>query len=275
VNLHPPTINPEVACELLLHEMGETPRSGLTVPASLEQINSFRIARQLPMVSSMSCFNPRMSAFNSLPLNLDITPMRALWQRGLTLVLKQNFFAGKSQMAAACHSLILQADETLLSEIASVMQALLPLTEPTEADSLIELAGRFDTLLRDADHLQAVPAEDLLRDCLFYLSLKTPEDFLPAWHWTPEGEIQLRARLAWHAKQLSKLLYPTEDTDKIDKVKIEKYLLPVTDGLLFLNKIQLHLRFNLRLEKIDDRMLKIAVPVQLLMAEAISLSTGS
>lgn len=275
MNLPPVTIDPQIACKLLLQEMGEEAPLDLSVPASLALINSLRIAKQLPMVSSMSCFNPPMKPFKSMPSDLEITPIRALWQKGLTLVLKQNVVAGKSQMESACQALIEEADLTLLSEIATVLQSLLPLLEPSEVDTLIELAGRFDTLLRDTDHLLTVPAEDLLRDCLFYLSLKKPDAFVSAWGWSPQGEIQLRARLAWHAKELSKLLYPTEDTDKIDKIKIQRLLLPVTDGLLFLNKIQLHLRFVLRLEKIDDRMLKIAVPVQLLMAEAISLSSGA
>lgn len=271
MNTDAPAINPHAACQLLVQEMGmDTPLSD-ALSAAIHEVNDLRIARQWPMASSMSCFNPVVSHCDLGVLSLDLKPLRAFWEKGLTLVMKHDRYGGVSHMLACCKPLSELTGDHILSHIARVFMVLLPQMGLEDVDALIELAGRYDKLLRDAHHLALVPSENVLRDALFYLSLKQPDDFVQAWEWNDAGVTALQSRLRWVAKQLSQLLYPTEDTDKIDKVVIEKYLVPVTDALLFLNEIKLRTRLMLRMHKIDDRMLKIAVPVQMLMAEAIRL----
>lgn len=265
-------MNAHAACELLIQEIGGTPPAGGNVAECMQAVNLLRIDQQWPMVSHMSCFNPVIQPSTPGPLTIDLKPLRAFWEKGLTLVLKHDRHGGVSHMLAACKPLAELSGENILSQLARVMLDLLPLMGLTDVDVTVELAGRFDKLLRDADHLTDIIAEELLRDALFYLSLKKPDDFVSAWEWNERGETQLQSRLRWHAKQFSTLLYPTQDEDKIDKEMIIRNLFPITDALLFLGEIKLRTRFILRLDKIETRMLKIAVPVQVLMAEALRLA---
>jgi hypothetical protein len=265
-------INTQAACDLLIREMEAEPIPGATVPDSLKRINNLRVEKTWPLVTSMSCFNPALTLTDNAPLDLDLKPLRAYWQAGLILIMKHDRHTGILEMLEGCKPLAQHASESVLCQIARVLTELLPLMGLNDVDILIELAGRFDKCLRDAGNLQAIPAECLLRDCLFYLSIKKPDDSINNYHWDAQGFTSLEKRLHWHAKQFSKLLYPNEDEAKIDKTLIEKNLVPLTDALLFLGEIQLRTRMILRLDKIEERMLKIAVPVQLLMAEALRLS---
>jgi hypothetical protein len=274
VNPPTPAIRPLAATALLFQEMGETAPVGLNLPESLQALNALRMEKQWPLVTQMSCFNPSFPPLSTFALELDLKILRADWERGLILLLKKQMPAGIEQLLPACMSLGKQSTTQALSQIAQTLHELLPLLKETELPLAVELVGRFDTLLRDADHLQIIPAENLLRDALFYLSLQKPDAFVQAWEWTEEGKKQLQERLCWQAKKFSTLLYPKEDTDKIDKALIEKNLVPLTDALLFLNDIKLRTRLILRLEKIEPRMLKIAVPIQVLMAEALRLATS-
>lgn len=265
------TINAQAACELLIQEMDAAPPPQSELSELFQKINMLRLEKQWPMATSMSCFNPKITPSINTPPDLDLKTLRSFWQAGLTLVLKHNRHEGVAQMLACCRPLAEYPGESSLSQLSRVFLELLPLMGLLDVDLMISLAGRFDIFLRDADHLQAVPVENLQRDCLFYLSIKKPEDFDSPWIWNEQSERQLQNRLHWVAKQFSQLLYPAKDTDKIDKSTIEKNLIPITDALLFLGEIQLRTRMILRLEKIDERMLKIAVPIQLLMAEALRL----
>jgi hypothetical protein len=265
-------INTQAACDLLTREMEAEPIPGATLLESLKRINNLRIEKSWPMVTSMSCFNPSLTPPDNTPLDLDLKPLRAYWQAGLILVMKHDRHMGVLEMLEGCKPLAQHSGEYILCQLARVLVELLPLMELNDVDILIELAGRFDKCLRDVDHLQFIPAECLLRDCLFYLSIKKPDEFPDAYRSDDKSHAALEKRLHWHAKLFSKLLYPNEDEAKIDKTLIEKNLVPLTDALLFLGEIQLRTRMILRLDKIEERMLKIAVPVQLLMAEALRLS---
>jgi hypothetical protein len=272
VNPKTSAMNLHAACQLLIQEMGLDLPLDNDLPQALAQINNQRIARHWPMVTSLSFFNPSIGPINLVPPPLDLVPLRAFWEKGLTLLLKGHIQEGVAQMLACAKPLAEQPNNHILCEIARSFMEMLPYSAGNHFEALVQLAGRFDNLLRDANALEAVPAENLWRDCLFYLSLKNPSAFEQAFSLNEAGVIALQDRLRWVARQLSHLLYPTEDDHKIDKNIIEKNLVPVTDALLFLNEITLRTRLILRMDKIEDRMLKIAVPIQLLMAEAMRLS---
>lgn len=265
-------INPIAAAQLLIQEMGDDTSCDTSLSGSLVCVNAARIDKGWPLVTSMSCFNPVLTPPDETPLNVLLEPLRAHWQSGLTLILKNDPHNGLLQMLACCKPLAEHQGEHPLSQIARVYMEWFPLVETKDIPVIIQLASRFDIFLRDAQSLLPIPAEALLRDSLFYLSLTQPEAFKAAWEWNDNGITQLQSRMRWESKQLASLLYPTQDTDTIEKSQIEKFFIPVTDALLYLNEIQLRTRFMLRINKIDARMLKFAVPVQMLMAEAMRLS---
>lgn len=262
------SINALSACELLIQEMGTQPGPITSLVESMQEINRLRLTKLWPFVTSMSCFNPSIPAIEPVPLSIDVKPLRAFWEAGLILVMKKDLHGGISRMLSCCKPLSEQSGNQVIVQISRVMMKLLPSMD--QVDILIELAGRFDKCLRDADHLNIIPPECLLRDCLFYLSIHEPDQ--TAWDWTEKAQFDLQHRLKWYSKQFANLLYPENDDAKIDKSTIEKNLVPITDALLFLGEVQLRTRMILRLDKIDNRMLKIAVPVQLLMAEALRLA---
>lgn len=264
-------INPLATCELLIQEMQGQPNAAASLPELMLQVNTLRLQHNWPLASSMSVFNPQLKPASTEPLDLDLKPLRAYWQAGLIKVIKHDRHTGINSMLAGCQPLAALPGEHRLVQLARLFNELLPVMGLNEVDALIELATRFDHFLRDAQHLDEYASEALLRDGLFYLSLRKPDAVPNPWTWNDEATIQLQNRLHKCAKHFSQLLFPQEDTAKIEKASVEKNIIPITDALLFLGETQLRTRMRSRLDKLEPLMLKISVPVQLLMAEALRL----
>lgn len=270
MNQEPKAINPLAAAELLYQEAlpeGSLAEKFTDVPNFLMATNTLRLAKQLPMASAMSLFNPAIEPCPNTLLNTDLVPLRALWQQGMIHLIKQDISNAKAMLLSAATQLGELDGDNWIHRIAKAMHALLS-ANPTQMDALIDLARRFDLLLSQHENIQAVPAENLLRDTLFYSSYSDAN----VWQEDEEAKTYLRARIQWYAKFLSDWLVPQDSDTKVLKSDILVHLLPITDGLLFTGEIKLRTRLQLRFEKLDDSMLKIAVPVQKLMAECLRLS---
>lgn len=254
-------------------------RAPTSCEEALRLTNEWRALNHWPLASSMSLFNPKLAAYDTE--GLEVSALRQHWQQGLIPLLKGDVQSGLVQLDKTLLEAMKLPEQHIVTQTALVLQNALGIyTKLASPHGLNQALQRFDILLREtsADKIHMMPAELLLRDCLFYASLQPDKNITTqfaldeAFKSHTEFEDSLNARLRFAARNLAKALQPPDGDTKIAKAKILPLILPVMDALLFLKQFHMRGKLEMRLKEIDENMLLIAVPVQKLMGECLRLA---
>lgn len=243
-------------------------------------INLIRAQSRRHLLSSMSSFNPSMPEYIITPVNTDVA--RALWQQGLIQYIKTQGVRGREDMIAACQRLHTLPDDHIIRMIGYCLSRLLLLPNHQEQyNALLSCMMAFEQLLAVAPTaISKIPAENLLRDALFYIDRLTPQPidciestFTLSQAWNEALPLQgLQQRVGYYAHKIMRLLAAPDSETTINKECIKPYLLPVLDGVLFLQNLPLRAQIEARYKKCPNPLLLIAVPAQKLMAECMRLA---
>lgn len=258
--------------------------SGLDNPPSSVQdyvagINFKRAQTRSHLLSSMSSFNPTIPTYTVSAKEVSIA--RSLWQQGLIAYIKTQGQQGQEDLLSACQRLHALPDDHIVRMIGYCFSQVLILPRPTtDFNPLLSCMMDFEQLLSHVDPSQTVPAENILRDVLFYVDRLAPHpiagietQFNLSQAWDEDRPIErLPARVGYYARRIMKVLAAPDSETMIQKQSILPDLLPVLDGLLFLQEFPLRAQIEARYDKCPNPLLLIAVPAQKLMAECMRLA---
>lgn len=243
-------------------------------------INLKRAQTRTHLLSSMSSFNPSMPEYILTPA--DTNNARALWQQGLIQYIKTDGVRGREDMLAACQRLHALPDDHIIRMIGYSLARLLLLPQHQDNfNALLSCMMAFEQLLGSAPHqINGVPAENLLRDTLFYINRLSPQPidcieatFKLSQAWDETLALQgLQERVGYYAHKIMRVLAAPDSETTINKEIIKPDLLPVLDGILFLQNLPLRAQIEARYKKCPNPLLLIAVPAQKLMAECMRLA---
>lgn len=243
-------------------------------------INLKRAQTRDHLLSSMSSFNPFMPEYILTPA--DTNSARGLWQQGLIQYIKTHGVRGREDMMAACQRLHALPEDHLVRMIGYCLARLLILPQHQDNfNALLSCMMAFEQVLAVTPHqINRVPAENLLRDSLFYIDRLSPHPIdcieatfklSQAWNETlPLNGLQ--ERVGYYAHNIMRMLAAPDSETTINKESIKPYLLPVLDGILFLQNLPLRAQIEARYKKCPNPLLLIAVPAQKLMAECMRLA---
>lgn len=259
------------------HPEGKRPN---TIQDYIIVLNDRRRAAHLPLLSSMSSFNPLLPSYITNTVNTDAA--HALWQQGLVTYIKTKGEGGHASLLAACQRLSVLPEDHLIRMIGyCIMRVLLIPTHVQYFQAFMSCLTRFEHILHTAKTLIIpVPVENVLRDVLFYLNLLSPdpipcieETFALSEAWDENKPLQgLQKRIGYYAKQAMQALSVDDIEKTIHKEILLQWITPVQDGLLFLRSLPLRAQIETRYQKCPNPLLLISVPGQKLMAEFIRLA---
>lgn len=242
-------------------------------------INLKRAQSRSHLLSSMSSFNPSIPEYILTPAATEVA--RALWQQGLIRYIKTQGIEGRESMLAACQRLHALDNDHIIRMIGYCLTRLLMLPDHTEQfNALLSCMMTFEQVLAQAPQaISKVPAENLLRDVLFYIDQLSPDHpcietaFQLSKAWDESLPLQgLQQRVGYYAHRIMRMLAAPDSETTINKERILPDLLPVLDGVLFLQNLPLRAQLEARYKKCPNPLLLIAVPAQKLMAECMRLA---
>lgn len=246
----------------------------------IAEINLSRAKAQLPLLSSMCSFNPEIPCYTTTPQNIAVA--RSLWQQGFIQFIKTQGAYGRDSMIGACQYLHVLPEDHLVRMTGYCISCLLILPNRTQYfNALCACFIRFEQILHQAsEQILPVPAENVLRDILFYIDILSPlipacieDNFKLSQAWDETKPLQgLKNRVGYYAKKVMLALTVPDSDATIKKERLMVDITPVLDGVLFLQSYELRAQIEARYNKCPSRLLLISVPSQKLMAEFMRLA---